>query len=192
MSSSLGEDAQLHAKARQEALRYLSYRNRSRAEVRRKLAQRYPSEVVEQVIAQLVEQRFLDDGAFALEWRRHRERRRPRGQSELRRELQRLGVDGEVIREALDGIEETDNAYRAADAMARRLTGTDSGIDYGRFRQKVWAFLQRRGFEHSAIRSTVERYWSELAHPLDGGVDTESQDQQTYYAEKRSHNNQGD
>ncbi len=181
MSSSIGGggDAQLHAKARQEALRFLSYRSRSRAEVRRKLAKRYPSEVVEQVIARLVEQRYLDDVAFAIEWRRQRERRRPRGQSVLQRELLGLGVDREVIREALEGIEETDNAYRAANAIARRLVATDSGPDYGRFRQKVWAFLQRRGFDNSAIRSTVERFWSELADPLDGGIDTETEDQQT-------------
>ena len=80
-----------------------------------------------------------------------------------------------MIREALDGIEESDNAYRAAAALARRLADND----YGHFRQKVWAYLQRRGFDHSAIRSTVERYWNELADSLDGGVDTETEDQQT-------------
>ena len=175
MSGSPGAYAQQQAKARQEALRFLSYRNRSRAEVRRKLAQHYPAGVVEQVISRLVEQRYLDDMSFAIEWRRQRERRRPRGQSVLRRELQTLGVDPEVIREALDGIEESDNAYRAAAALARRLADND----YGHFRKKVWAYLQRRGFDHSAIRSTVERYWNELADSLDGGVDTETEDQQT-------------
>ena len=138
--------------------------------MRRKLAQHYPAGVVEQVIARLVEQRYLDDVSFAIEWRRQRERRRPRGQSLLRRELQGLGVDREVIQEALDGIDEAENAYRAASAIARRLANND----YGHFRRKVWAYLQRRGFDHSAIRSTVERHWSELADPLDGGVDTES------------------
>ena len=179
MSGSTGADAQQQAKARQEALRFLSYRNRSRAEVRRKLARHYPAGVVEQVIARLVEQRYLDDVSFAIEWRRQRERRRPRGQSLLRRELQGLGVDREVIQEALDGIDEAENAYRAASAIARRLAAIDSGTDYGHFRRKVWDYLQRRGFDHSAIRSTVERHWSELADPLDGGVDTETDDQQT-------------
>ena len=169
MSCSNG-DAQLHDKARREALRFLAYRNRSRAEVRRKLAQHYPSELVEQVIARLVEQRYLDDVSFAIEWRRQRERRRPRGQSVLRRELLALGVDREVIREALEGIEEAENAYRAAGAMAQRLAGTD----YGTFRQKVWVYLQRRGFDHSVIGSTIERYWSELSDSLDGTVNTET------------------
>lgn len=196
MSSSTGEDAQLTAKARQEALRFLSYRNRSQAEVRRKLSQRYPSEVVEQVIARLAEQGYLDDAAFAMEWRRQRERRRPRGQSMLQRELRGLGVDREVVRAALEGIEESDNAYRAANAIARRLasanSGTDASTDYGRFRQKVRAFLERRGFEHSAIRTTVERHWSELTNLLDGGEDAETQDQPTDWAEKRPHDYPGD
>ena len=140
--------------------------------MRRKLAERYPSEVVEQVIARLIEQRYLDDLAFAIEWRRQRERRRPRGRSALQRELQGLGVEREVIQGALEGIEEAENAYRAADAISRRLAGND----YALFRQKVWAFLQRRGFDNSAIRSTVDRYWSELADSLDCGVDAEAKD----------------
>ncbi len=187
MSSSIGGDAELQAKARQAALKFLSYRNRSQVEVRRKLAQRYPSEVVEQVIARLVEQHYLDDVKFAIEWRRQRERRRPRGRSVLQRELQGLGVEREVIQEALEGIEETDNAYRAADAIVRRL----ACADYGQFRQKVWAFLQRRGFDNSAIRSTIDRYWSELADSLDGSVDAEGEDHQTDYPEERSHDDEG-
>jgi regulatory protein len=171
MNDSIDGDARLHAKARQEAFRFLSYRNRSKAEVRRKLALRYPNEVVEQVITRLVAQRYLDDVSFASEWRRQREKRRPRGQSVLKGELLALGVDREVIQEALEGIDEATNAYHAAGATARRLAGTD----YQRFRQKVWTYLQRRGFEQSAIRSTVERYWSELADLLDGSVDTETE-----------------
>ena len=139
--------------------------------MRRKLALRYPNVVVEEVIARLVEQRYLDDASFASEWRRQRERRRPRGQSVLKGELLALGVDHEVVHEAMDGTDEATNAYQAAGATARRLAGTD----YARFRQKVWRYLQRRGFEQSAIRSTVERYWSELTNLLDGGVDTETE-----------------
>ena len=167
-------DPQTLAKARQAALKFLSYRNRSRAEVQHKLSQRYPSEVVEQVITRLLEQNYLDDAAFAIEWRRQRERRRPRGQSVLLKELLGLGVDREVIQDALQGIAETDNAYNAATSIVRRLTNANAGSSYDTFRQKLWAYLKRRGFENSAIRSTVERYTDELTHLLHSGVDTES------------------
>ena len=186
-----GVDPQTLAKARQAALKFLSYRNRSRAEVQRKLSQRYPSEVVEQVITRLLEQNYLDDAAFAIEWRRQRERRQPRGQSVLRRELLRLGVDREVIQDTLEGISETDNAYNAASAIVRRLTNAKAGSSYSAFRQKLWAYLQRRGFDNSAIRSTVERYSSELTHLLDGGVDTESEDQPAQGSEQRSNDDSG-
>ena len=50
----------------------MSYRSRSQAEVRRKLSQRYPSEVVEQVIARLVEQGYLVDCSVTphVSWKR--------------------------------------------------------------------------------------------------------------------------
>ena len=170
-------DPQTLAKAKQAALKFLSYRNRSRAEMRHKLSQRYPSEVVEQVITRLLEQNYLDDAAFAIEWRRQRERRRPRGQSVLLKELLGLGVDREVIQDALQGIAETDNAYNAAASIVRRLTNANAGSSYDAFRQKLWAYLQRRGFDNSAIRGTVERYTGELTHLLDSSVDTEPEDQ---------------
>ena len=60
-------------RAKQDALRFLAYRARSQTEVRRKLEKRYSGVVVDRVVAELLGQHFLDDAAFALEWRRQRE-----------------------------------------------------------------------------------------------------------------------
>ena len=73
-----GQD-QRFAKAKGEALRLLTYRARSQAEVRRRLAKRYSGEVIERVIVELLGQRLLDDAAFALEWRQQREPARVTG-----------------------------------------------------------------------------------------------------------------
>ena len=51
------------------ALHLLSYRPRSEAEVRRRLARRYSIELIERVIAMLREHHYLDDAAFAGYWR---------------------------------------------------------------------------------------------------------------------------
>ena len=155
--------------AKQDALRFLAYRMRSQAEVRRRLEKRHSSQVIDRVIAELLEQRYLDDAAFAVEWRQHRERRRPRGQVLIRHELMQLGVDLEVIREALADFDAPDNAYRAGRGLAGRLADSD----YPQFRQRVWSHLQRRGFDHTVIRDAVDRLWQELADPLHSGVDTE-------------------
>jgi regulatory protein len=156
-------------KARQDALRFLSHRARSEAEVQRRLEKSHSHPIIEQVLREMREQGHLDDAAFAREWRRHREERRPRGQGIIRQELLRLGVEPEVIREALTGFDAADNAYRAALAPARRLKGND----YPRFRQRLWSYLQRRGFDHSLISDVVSRLWGELAEPQDCVVDPE-------------------
>ena len=145
-------------RAKQDALKFLAYRARSQTEVRRKLEKRYSGPVVERVVAELLGQHFLDDAAFALEWRRQRERRRPRSEKVLRQELLRLGVDAQVVGEALDDFDAADNAYRAALPLARRMEGTE----FVKFRQRVWPHLQRRGFNSEVIASAVQRLWEEL------------------------------
>ena len=161
-------------RAKQVAFRFLSHRARSQAEVRHRLVKTYPLPVVEEVLCELRAQGYLDDAAFAREWRRRREESRPRGQAIIQQELLRLGVEPEVIQDALDGFDAADNAYRAALIPARRLDDSD----YPRFRQRLWAYLQRRGFDHSIISDAVSRIWRELTDPQHSIVDTEPQEQQ--------------
>jgi len=158
------------SKAKQVALRFLSHKFRSEAEVRRRLARGHPAGVIESVIDVLRQQGYLDDAAFAREWRRQREQHRPRGEWLLRRELFRLGVDSEVVQEALVGLDSGENAYRAGSVMARRLEGSDYPI----FRRRLWAYLQRRGFDAGVIYQTVERLWRELLDAHHGDVDAET------------------
>ncbi len=161
--------------ARSAALRLLGYRGRSEAEVRRRLAPRYSVETIERVITSLTEQGYLDDAAFAAQWRSSRERRRPRGKSLLRLELRGKGIPEETIREALEDFDGLGNAYRAGQSLALRLAGEE----LTKFRQRLWSHLQRRGFEASVIRETVQTLWQESADLLNSGVDTEPDEEQT-------------
>jgi SOS response regulatory protein OraA/RecX len=85
----------------------------------------------------------------------------------LRQELLGLGVDAEVVREALEGFDAGESAYRAARALSGKLKETE----YPVFRRRLWSHLQRRGFEGNAIGDAVNRLWRELTDPLDGDVD---------------------
>lgn len=168
-SSQHGEEVSL-ARARQSALRSLAHRPRTEAQVKRLLEGRYSPQIVQKVIGQLREQRYLDDAAFAQEWRRHREQHRPRGPRLIRHELLRLGVEPEVIQAALEGYDAERQAYRAGRVLAFRLTGSD----YRDFRQRLWAYLQRRGFDPAVIDEAVKRLWGDLPDFLNGGVDANS------------------
>ena len=165
--------AQQYQHARDAAFRLLRYRARSEAEVRNRLGRRYGPEVIDQVITSLHDQGFLDDAAFASQWRDHRERRSPRGRGLLRQELLRLGVSPEVVREALADFDAEDNAYRAGRGLAVRLADGEKS----QFRQRLWAHLQRRGFDSGVIGEAVQRLWEELADPLDGHVDADANEE---------------
>ena len=176
-SDGSAEDEFQHAssKAMRLALNFLSYRARSQVEVRRRLQKRFPSQVTDQVIARLAQRGYLDDAAFAREWRRHREQRSPRGQEFIRRELRAFGIDADTTQDALEGFDPETTAYRAAQSLARRLRETE----YPRFRQRIWSYLQRRGFDHPVIGNAVQQLWRDLADPLDSGVDADERKENT-------------
>lgn len=140
------------------ALRLLSYRPRSEAEVRTRLSRRFDSETIEGVILQLRARQMIDDTAFATFWREERESFSPRGKRLLKVELRYKGIDPEVIDEVLDGIDDEESAYRAAQKRGRTLVKED----YQTFRRKLGAFLRRRGFSYEVVSRTTERLWQEL------------------------------
>jgi regulatory protein len=153
------------------AFRFLSFRPRSEAEVRRRLTRRFPAELVDRVVQALRNKKYLDDEEFARRWRLNRERFHPRGRRLLQRELSRFGVARGVIDQALLGLEEEENAYQAGLKLAIRLISKDcTQEDLSR---KLYPYLQRRGFGYSLARDTVDRLWLELApQPLDGEINS--------------------
>ncbi len=88
----------------------------------------------------------------------------------LQAELSRFGVAREVIDQAMAGMEDEENAYRAGLKLAAKLMSKDcTQEDLWR---KLYPYLQRRGFAYSLARDTVNRLWLELApQPLDGEID---------------------
>lgn len=156
-----------YASALQVALRYISFRQRSVTEVRRRVGKEFAQPVVEQVLASLTRYGYLDDEEFARRWRESRERRKPRGAFALRRELGAKGVANSIIDAALDGLDEANGAYRAGERRAQRWLERGD-MPYGTFRRKMWDYLRRRGFGSGVARDTVARLWAEFGARDDG------------------------
>ena len=146
-------DDVLRDRAVQAGLRFLSYRPRSRAEVRRRLELRFSQATVEQALTWLQERGYLDDAAFARTWRQSREAHRPRSAALIRRELVQHGVGRDVAEEAVADLDDDANAYCAGLGRLRAL----QGLDYVTFRRRLEGYLRRRGFGASVTRHTVER-----------------------------------
>jgi len=152
------KEADRHESAYEAALQLLSYRPRSIAEVRRRLLQRhFEPPLVDEVLHRLTDHGLLDDTSFAQYWKDNRDAHSPRGERLLKAELRQKGVDDEVIAEAVDDVDEEENAYRAVISRARRY----KALDFRTFHQKVGGFLLRRGFGYEVARTVTDRLWEE-------------------------------
>jgi regulatory protein len=159
------EEQDTQQKAYDRAVRFLSYRPRSVAEVRRYLARPehgYSAEVVEATLARLAEQGYLNDEEFARFWVDNRQRFRPKGSQALRQELRQRGLDGESIEGALAGLDLEESAYEAARPRALRLAALVQS-DPQTFRRKLADFLLRRGFGYEVTEGIVKRLLREIA-----------------------------
>ena len=153
------------------ALRLVSYRPCSEAEVRERLSRRFPPSAVDDALRSLKRSGLLDDVAFARLWTESRVSHRPRAAARIKRELLDKGVSPDTVEAAVDGVDDTENAYRAAFRLADRLRGETRD----KFYRRVWSYLQRRGFGGSAARSAASRLWDETrgeapADSVDAGL----------------------
>ena len=155
-----GEDA--ISKAYERAVRFLSFRPRSRNEVRRYLIEaEVDPEAVEATLTRLAEQGYLNDDEFARFWVENRQRFRPKGEQALRQELRRAGVDKGTIDETLAGLDPSEAAYAAGKPRAERLALLAKS-DQASFRRKLSEFLLRRGFGYEVAQETVQRLLREI------------------------------
>jgi regulatory protein len=142
------------------AINFLSYRPRSKAEVRQNLRKyQVAAPLVEPTIERLEEKGFLNDFEFAKFWVENRNAFRPRGEKALRVELRQKGISDEIIGEVLETlVDEESLAYQAGLKRAKKL----SRYDWQVFRKKLGAFLARRGFSYAVIYPLLPRLWDEV------------------------------
>ncbi|MGD9560356.1 MAG: regulatory protein RecX [Oscillospiraceae bacterium] len=138
------------AKAKAAALRLLSRRAHSEAELREKLARRYDEDTCAAAAAQLRELGLLDDAAFACQ-RAEALAEKGKSRREIAMRLNALGVERALVQQALENLEADE--LTAATAVVRKsyLPRLAAGQ-----RQQVMAALARRGFDHGTIVAALE------------------------------------
>jgi regulatory protein len=156
-------DAMIAADRRRVALdaavAMLARRPHSEREVRQRLARRAcEPALIDETVAKLRAARLLDDAEYARAFTEARDRFSPRGQRLIARELRANGVAIELAQAAASEVSDEDAAYRVASKRLRPL----AALDYQAFRNRLGAFLQRRGFGWDTCRATVDRCWRDL------------------------------
>lgn len=140
------------------ALRLLTARSYTVRDLRRKLVQReYPPEAVTTTIERLERSGLLDDVSYAERFARgklvneHASRRR------VAQLLVRKGIASDTVAEAIERVVESEEVDAAAsiEKVARKKMQTLSGLDPRVVRQRLFAFLARRGYELDEIKKTI-------------------------------------
>lgn len=144
--------------ALQRALKYLDYRPRTEAEIRKHLSEKEVEEgIIDEVVKRLRRNNLVDDARFAENWVENRSEFRPRGKRALAYELRQRGIDRKAIDQVLEDVDEDQLAYQAALKQYRKYRR----FDWPDFRKKMFGFLARRGFNYAASAEAIERVWKE-------------------------------
>jgi regulatory protein len=138
------------------ALRILKYRFNSTAELRRKLrAKQFDKQTIEETLARLRDEKWLDDERFAAAFVRSRVSKN-KGRQRIRRELMGAGVDDDTIDAAVGANVNAEDERERAVVMARKRLPIFINR-YGRdaARNKLTAYLLKQGYEASLVYDVV-------------------------------------
>lgn len=153
-------------------LRWITQRPHSEKELRYYLNRPNPKRTtprsetaIAQVIKRITKLGYVNDYEFAKWFVQSRMRSRPRGKQLLRAELYKKGIDRDIIDAVLDEMftidvvdgeqpqSEEDLALRAAE----KKLSTYRRYDEQAFKQKLVAYLARRGFSWEIIRPVLDQ-----------------------------------
>lgn len=145
-------------RARDYALKLLSYRPRTIKEIRDRLKLKdYDEDIVQEVIRNLKRLNLLNDREFALSWATNRMRLKPVGRFRLRQELLAKGIPEGLISETIEAAYQEADEVELASQVAGQKMRSYRNLNDLTSRRRMYAFLQRRGFSHEIIRETMRR-----------------------------------
>ncbi len=141
-----------------DAYRLLGHRQRSTAELRRRLLDKgHTEDAVAAALTRLIADGLLDDDAFARAFVHDKRAAGGWGRARLERELARLGVEAATVEAAVagEGETESDELARALGVLNRRPSPAPP---YEGDKRRALAALQRRGFA-SGVAYEAIRCW---------------------------------
>ena len=157
------------AGARIAAARLLRVRARSSAELRERLAKRYPKDAVDKAVDGLIRSGAVDDARLAGELAERFGELRPHSREAVRDRLERAKLDEQLLGPALDehapAARESERAEEVARAQVRRLETL--GLPSEAMRRRLYGVLARRGFDAEVAAEAVERVLGSWDHDAD-------------------------
>lgn len=142
-------------KAREKALNYIDYKQRTKKEVMQKLSDEYSSEIVERVIDLLEKYKIIDDTAYAQHFVRDCLNLKGWGRQRILQELYRRGIDKETAFPFLENTSEI--MQQKADRLIEKCLKGQKFLDSKEYK-KHYDFLLRRGFDFATAKNALEKF----------------------------------
>lgn len=139
------------------ALRLLSFKPRTIAEMRERLLEKVWAEetIVDQVVARLIELGYLNDEQFAASYANSRLTVKPLGRTRLRRDLQRKKIPNPIAEQTLNEIYTAETEEELVDrAIGKRLRLKGAPKTREEVK-KLFDYLLRRGFGYQIVLRKV-------------------------------------
>lgn len=136
--------------------RYCAYQDRCHQEVRTKLIDlgMYGDEL-EEIMAQLIEEKFLDEERFTRSYVRGKFRINKWGKVRILQELKKRKISDYCIRKGMEEIPEQDYIEQARQVILKKDAVLKEENDYKR-RNKLAAHALRRGYEAELVWQIVK------------------------------------
>ena len=142
------------ARAKEYSALLLSYRGRTRKEIKQRLERKgFEPEVVEKAMSRLAELKLVDDARFASDYAESQVKYRHKGKRLVKAELKQLGVGHQDI---ADAMANAPDERAAAEEVARKYNVRNARLDPRVRRRRLFALLGRRGFSLDTIRAVLD------------------------------------
>lgn len=111
----------------------------------------------DEIILELIEDRFLNEGRFALAFVHDKFHLQQWGKTKIVQHLRQKRVSDNCIDEALEQIKPSHYAETIEQLARRKAAQLPNGLHYLQRKQKIVAFLLQRGFEFEQIMPLLEQ-----------------------------------
>ncbi|HXY40684.1 MAG TPA: regulatory protein RecX [Vicinamibacteria bacterium] len=164
-----GRQAGVPPTAYRRAIQRLARRDHTRAELRRALLLRgHKADEVDEAIARLVREKYLDDSGYAARFATSRLAHHGLGRTRIRQALRQRGVGRREVEAGLhSALAEVDEGA-VVDSLARRYWKAHARVEPERRLPRLWAFLLRRGFAPGLVKERLAELWPRWSDALEG------------------------
>lgn len=138
------------------AYSFLSYKQRSKKELTKKLKDKKISEtVINKIITLLEEQKYVDDKSYAKMYLETKIRNKPIGKRLLQNKLHEKGIDKETAEQTLTENYSEEKEIESAKKLFKKYSKKIRGKGAADIKQKCYRYLISRGFDYGIVNKVV-------------------------------------